>query len=56
MNKAIVELTLKIGKIPVFAMPHISENIAQKVVDSKKFKDYVGKIDTCEEGVVVSKI
>ena len=51
-----LELTLKIGKIPVFAEPHISENIIKKVADCKKFNDYVKKIEVAPEGVNVSKI
>ena len=54
--KAAFELSLKIGKIPVFALPHLNENVINKVADSKKFKDYVSRIENCEEGVKVDKI
>jgi hypothetical protein len=44
--KAVFELTLKIGKkIPVEVLPHINESIAMKVKESKKFKDYVNRIE-----------
>ncbi len=45
------ELTLKIGVIPVYFLPHINENIAHKVNECKKFKDYVNKLNHYEEGV-----
>ncbi len=40
MEKAF-ELALKIGTIPVKALPHIGEEIVKKVEESKKFRDYV---------------
>ena len=56
IGKAAFELSLKIGTVPVFAMPHLNEVVVHKVRESKKFKDYISKIDNCEEGVKVSKI
>jgi hypothetical protein len=44
--KTSFELTLKIGKkVPVEVLPHISDSVIAKVKESKKFKDYVKKID-----------
>lgn len=40
------ELILKIGKIPIHSMPHISKDILKKVVHSKKFGDYLTKISS----------
>ena len=45
------ELSLKIGKIPVFSLPHIDPIILNKVEQCKKFKDYVSKFDNLEKGV-----
>jgi len=57
ISKLFVELSLKMGKkIPVEALSHISESTFQKVQQSKKFKDYIKKIDNAEQGVTVSKI
>ena len=50
------ELTLKIGKIPVFSLPHIEPKILNKVESCKKFKDYVSKFDNLEKGAEVEKI
>ena len=50
------ELTLKIGKIPVFSLPHIDPVILNKVEQCKKFKDYVSKFDNLEKGVEISKV
>lgn len=55
MKKAF-ELTLKKGIIPVFAHQHIGENILTKVEASKKFKDYISKIDNTPKEVEVDKI
>jgi len=41
----VFELTLKIGTIPVFSLPHIQPNIITKVEQCKKFKDYVDKFN-----------
>ena len=57
IGKAGFELTLKMGKvIPVEVLPHISEQVAQKVKDCKKFKDYVNRIEKNPPNVEVSKI
>lgn len=43
------ELTLKLGKkIPVEVLSHIGENTWLKVKESKKFMDYVSKIEHAE--------
>ncbi len=55
MQKAF-ELSLKIGKIPVFSLPHIDHQVLSKVQACKKFRDYVDKLDHLEKGVQVSKI
>ena len=55
MQKAF-ELTLKIGKIPVFSLPHLDPKVLTKVQACKKFRDYVDKLDNLEKGVEVSKI
>lgn len=55
MQKAF-ELTLKIGIIPVFSLPHIDVAVLNKVEACKKFKDYVDKFEHLEKGVEVSKI
>ena len=48
---------MKMGRqIPVDFMPHISEQVAQKVKDCKKFNDYVNRIDKNPPNVEVSKI
>ena len=39
MIKHAFEVATKIGKIPVFSMPHIAEDIVIKVQQSKKFND-----------------
>lgn len=52
----VFELTVKLGQIPVFSLPHIQESILEKVNKSKKFKDYVDKISNAEVGVKVAKI
>ena len=45
LAKTSFELTLKMGKvITVEVMPHISEQVAYKVKECKKFNDYVAKI------------
>lgn len=47
MITRVFELVLKHKniKIPVEILPHISENIVASVRDSKKFNDYIAKID-----------
>lgn len=50
------ELTLKIGMIPVLALPHIEQGILAKVQQCKKFNDYVDKLNQLEQGVQISKI
>jgi hypothetical protein len=50
------ELTLKMGVIPVFSLPHINAAILAKVESCKKFRDYVDKFDSLEKGVSVVKI
>lgn len=50
------ELTLKIGIVPVFFLPHIDQAILAKVETCKKFRDYTDKFNQLEAGVNVSKI
>lgn len=50
------ELTLKMGIVPVFSLPHIDQAILAKVETCKKFRDYTDKFDQLEAGVNVSKI
>lgn len=50
------ELTMKIGKISVFSLPHIEKDILQKVEQCKKFRDYVSKFDNLEKGVEIDKV
>ncbi len=50
------ELTLKVGIIPVFSLPHIDQGILAQVKACKKFQDYVQSFDRLEEGATVSKI
>jgi len=52
----VFDLTLKIGKIPVFSLPHIQPTIISKVEQCKKFNDYVEKFNHLEPGVEVEKI
>jgi len=52
MQKAF-ELTLKLGVIPVFSLPHIETKVLSKVSACKKFRDYVDKLDNLEKGVQV---
>lgn len=47
------ELTLKIGTIPVFSLPHISPNTLSKVQHCKKFNDYIEKMNHLEKGVEI---
>lgn len=57
ISKIVFDLTLKIGKkIPVEVLSHINEHIVEKVKVSKKFTDYISRIENAEEGVNVSKI
>lgn len=44
------------GKVPVEALSHITEQTLNKVKECKKFNDYVKRIDAAESGVQVSKI
>lgn len=50
------ELTMKVGVIPVFSLPHIDQGILAQVKACKKFQDYVQSFDRLEEGTLVSKI
>ena len=50
------ELALKMGKVPVFSLPHIDPLILTKVQQCKKFRDYAEKLDHLEEGVQVEKV
>jgi ADP-sugar diphosphatase len=55
MQKAF-ELVLKIGKVPVFSLPHIEQKVLGKVEQCKKFRDYVEKLNHLEKGAEVEKI
>lgn len=55
--KTVFEVTLNLGKkIPVEFLPHISEPIAKKVYDCKKFQDYVSRMKEVPTNVSISKI
>jgi hypothetical protein len=49
-------LSMKIGVIPVFSLPHIDQGVLVQVKECKKFQDYVRSFDRLEEGTSVSKI
>ena len=52
----LLELSLKIGKVPIYHPTHLSSSIATAAINSKKFNDYVNKLNQAETGITVSRI